>query len=332
MAKTKNIEQDIFKEFGIDPNKYLHDVITSDDYATFSISPRIDVTCGGGIKEGSLVLVSGLEKLGKTTFCLAAASSAQNQNDGVHRKVYYIDVENRIQPRDLKAFGLKTDEENLSVIGSVSGKLLSAEDVFKLCEKLVSNVRNSVIIIDSISMLCTKAEMDYDYENQFRQDVQKLTAIFCRKMSQVLRPSKNTIFGILHMHANQNANSPYAPKTIEQGGTKLKYAANYQFKLTHKEEVKNGEDHIGNKVNFKCLYHPGEGPATTSYYHHRFGHGIDLIKETIELAKDIGAIKSAGAWLKLPDGTQYQGLENLTEACRNSKEIFDLIKTSIENI
>jgi RecA/RadA recombinase len=332
MAKTKNIEQDIFKEFGIDPNKYLHDVITSDDYATFSISPRIDVTCGGGIKEGSLVLVSGLEKLGKTTFCLAAASSAQNQNDGVHRKVYYIDVENRIQPRDLKAFGLKTDEENLSVIGSVSGKLLSAEDVFKLCEKLVSNVRNCVIIIDSISMLCTKAEMDYDYENQFRQDVQKLTAIFCRKMSQVLRPSKNTIFGILHMHANQNANSPYAPKTIEQGGTKLKYAANYQFKLTHKEEVKNGEDHIGNKVNFKCLYHPGEGPATTSYYHHRFGHGIDLIKETIELAKDIGAIKSAGAWLKLPDGTQYQGLENLTEACRNSKEIFDLIKTSIENI
>jgi RecA/RadA recombinase len=183
MAKTKNIEQDIFKEFGIDPNKYLHDVITSDDYATFSISPRIDVTCGGGIKEGSLVLVSGLEKLGKTTFCLAAASSAQNQNDGVHRKVYYIDVENRIQPRDLKAFGLKTDEENLSVIGSVSGKLLSAEDVFKLCEKLVSNVRNCVIIIDSISMLCTKAEMDYDYENQFRQDVQKLTAIFCRKMS-----------------------------------------------------------------------------------------------------------------------------------------------------
>lgn len=331
MSKNKKREEDIFKEFGINPGKYMNDIVISEDYATFNISPKIDMTCGGGIKEGSLVLISGPEKLGKTTFCLAAAASAQNYNDGITRKVYYIDVENRLQKRDLKAYGLKTDSDNLELIGSMEGKLLSAEDVFKLCEKLVSNIKNSVIVIDSISMLCTKSEMEYEYEDTFRQNVQRLTAIFCRKMMQILRPSRNTILGILHLHANQNATA-YSPKTVEQGGTKLKYAANYQFKLLYKEEVKSGDEQIGNKVHFKCIFHPGETPAVESYFHHKFGHGIDILKENIELAKDIGVIKTAGSWLKCPNGQQFQGVEKLTDACRESPELYDLIVASIKDI
>ena len=102
MAKKSSVIEDkIYAELGINPSDYLNNIVMAKDYATYSISPRIDPTCGGGIKEGSLVLIEGPEKLGKTTLALTIGASAQN-HDKNKRKLIYIDTENRLQERDLK--------------------------------------------------------------------------------------------------------------------------------------------------------------------------------------------------------------------------------------
>lgn len=342
MAKKKaqsfdrsDIEKEIYSKFNIDTDKYFNDIVSGESYPTFSVSPRIDQACGGGIKEGTLTLISGPEKVGKTTLCLQVAASAQNYNeDGIQRKIYYVDVENRLQKRDLKIDGLDTtDKSKFEVIGSTELNILSAEDVFQFIENLARKLNHCVIIVDSFSMLCSKSEMAYDFNDGMRPDVPKMSAVFCRKMAQILRPSHNTILGILHQHANQNARGPMSPQKQEGGGTKLQYLSDYKFVLTWKEsDPKNAEVKTGHLVHFKCVWNPKDSPSSESHFYHKFGVGIDKHKEAAEMAKDFGIVSTKGNWFELEDGKKFNGLDQFTEYLRQNNEVFNEIMSKINEI
>jgi recombination protein RecA len=327
-----NIEK-IFKEFGVTPHKYLSDVIMSDDYKIIPISPRIDATCGGGIREGAIVLITGNEKLGKSTFCLKAAASAQNIKDGKKRIVFYFDIENKIERRDLAIDGLNTDEDSLVIIGSSNGELLTAETIFQMIEKLVATHQNCIFIIDSMSMLLTESELTYTFDKTFRSDAPRATSIFLRKIVQALRPSKNTLFCILQKMANQNASGPMAPQNKDGGGRKVQYVGNYKFDLTYKEAIKDKDDKVlGNKVHFKCVFHPASDvDSPESHFYHTFGVGVDEQKETIELAKECGLIQGSGAWFKFDD-QKIQGFENLIQYFRDNPKAYKAIQKSLKEV
>ena len=103
MAKT--IEDVIKDKFG--DILFGGEFITSSKSIIIPVSPSIDMMLGGGIPEGSLVIVTGLQKLGKTSLCLHFAGNAQDikyRNDMCPkegRHVYFLNVEGRIKPRDL---------------------------------------------------------------------------------------------------------------------------------------------------------------------------------------------------------------------------------------
>ena len=56
----------------------------------------------------------------------------------------------------------------------------------------------------------------------------------------------------------------------------------------------------------------------------RYGEGIDIYWELIEMAKEFGIINASGAWLNYGD-VKAQGVENFNVLLRENKSLFDEI-------
>ena len=87
--------QDLIKEYG----EVIHDAsyITDNEADIISVGPKLDIALGGGVPEGSLFIMTGPEKVGKTVTALTFCSNAQKKK----RKVYYGNIEGRLKSRDL---------------------------------------------------------------------------------------------------------------------------------------------------------------------------------------------------------------------------------------
>lgn len=321
----------LYKKYKINPQRYLENTIMG-DYALIPISPQVDMTCGGGIREGSLVVVSGHEKLGKSTFCLQVAANAQNLNDNIRRKIYYFDVENKVMERDLRGIHNLDyqDPEKFEVLGSSDFGPISAEEYFTLAENIVTNEPHSIIIFDSFSMLLTKAELDYKFEDgRQRPDVPAYTSIFCKKMCQLLRPSKSILLGINHVYVSQGV----GPAMLqESGGKKIQYASNYKFQLVSKTPIIKDESIIGNTVTFKCVYHPsdmGSSPKEKLTFTHRFRYGIDDVQDILDLAIMFGIIEVSGSWIKYKD-LNIQGRENMRDVIFQDKKLLNELRVEVQ--
>lgn len=88
--------KDIVKEYG----NVVHDPssITDQKLKIISVSPKIDIALGGGVPEGSLFIMTGPEKVGKTVTALTFCANAQQAN----RQIYYGNIEGRLRKRDIE--------------------------------------------------------------------------------------------------------------------------------------------------------------------------------------------------------------------------------------
>lgn len=317
----------IYKQFGVNPKTYMTKII-DDQYDVIPVSPHVDASCGGGIKSGSIVIISGPEKLGKTTLCLQIIANAQKM--GKDRNGHYIDAENRLQKRDVEGInGLITDPSRLSIVGPEDGVYLTGENALSMVETLVNTQRNSVIVLDSLDVLATKKELEYNFgDNVFVAGMPRLNSIFCRKMAQTLRDTGNILCMITHKHANIGGMGN-AKKKNDGGGTKLKYAANYKFDLKYKQEEFDGAHKIGHKVYFSCEYSAIKTPFSASqnlkHFYHTFGYGIDNVKEICELAVDLGVVARGGSWYTVGE-EKMQGLNKAQEYLKANPKILDDIQ------
>ena len=130
--------KDIVKEYG----DVLHDPasITDEELSVISVSPKLDIALGGGVPEGSLFIMTGPEKVGKTVTALTFCANAQRLN----RKTYYGNIEGRLRKRDIEGIKELTSisSENNS---SVTVEIYEGFDI----DEVLQNVKNSVDAIYS---------------------------------------------------------------------------------------------------------------------------------------------------------------------------------------
>ena len=143
------------------------DAMVSDKHEMVSVSPLIDVNIGGGIPEGSVVLLAGDEKCGKTVTALQICKNAQLMG----KNIYYLNIEARLKSRDLEGIeGL--DLEKINVVSSyreddsegnlVQSKILSGEEWLSFAENFIHNDPGCVIVLDSISQIVTERQLQAD--------------------------------------------------------------------------------------------------------------------------------------------------------------------------
>jgi len=257
------------------------------------ISPSVDIGLNGGVPEGSWVSFSGDEKCGKTTLALTLAANAQKKEYG-SKIVFYIDIEGRLKPLNLQGIaGLDVDA--VQVVRSIQGKILSGEEFMTITSNVIKNHPGCVVIIDSISSLCSDKELTGDITSSGRVLGPKIMAAFTRQMSNVVPVQDTILISIKHLIANTSGFG--APK-MEDGGRKVKYQGDVALKCKRVKPWEAGDKRIGQKTEWDVLYSAlgPPGAKITSYI--RYGIGVDKTRELFNIGEEFGLITkpAKGAW------------------------------------
>lgn len=280
----------------------------------------------GGVPEGTFAAFTGPPKFGKTVTILSIAAEAQKEENG-RRRIFYINAEGRIKPRDLKGIkGLCLDDDLFTIIQSKPGNIITCEKYCYYIEKLANEYPNCLILIDSISILSPESEWSSEIGKQDRGAGNKIFGQLCRRLAPVLPINKTIILGITHQYANT---SGYGAGQVEKSANAFKYAEDIKLVgktktlLSEKEHGRAYGQSIEWYVDFSALGPPGQ--RITSYI--RYGMGLDKGLELTKMATDVGVIEKKGAWLNFGGDTfKHQGEANFAEAVNENPEIYNEIR------
>jgi recombination protein RecA len=328
MIATDNpLYKDLVKQFG----DALHDAsfITDRPKQIISVSPKIDIALGGGVPEGSLFIMTGPEKIGKTVTALSFCANAQAQD----RYIYYGNIEGRLKKRDLEGIReLQLGPEKFQMVGSAEGNILSGEDYLAIFDKIAHGHSRSVAVIDSFSALAAEAELAGELKDIQVMSIQKTQAKWCRRIGNVLPINNVTVVGITHMMANVSSFGSRKTKT-EKSGTSLKYQVDVKLEASHSEAVMQGESQIGQKIHWKVITSAIGPPGQKVESIIKYGRGVWREYEIADLCCDFGIATKKGAWITLSDTEKFQGMPNFAQYLEENqercigleKEIFDTV-------
>lgn len=338
MAKKKSVESgdsntkddivfnDIIKTYGESIMRSGKDIVNNPG-EIISLSPKLDIILGGGIPGGSFVVFGGKAKSGKSISALTLCGHAQK----LGRKTYYLNIEGRLKSRDIAGIKCLNPDE-LIVIGSIPGKILTAQDYLSIARNIVLNEPRAIVVLDSVSQLATEKELSSQTGETGRNNQGTLLGEFCRQISNTLPVNDCIVVAITHTIANTSGfGSPFA----ETGGNKIKYAVDVKLYAKSFEPWKakaTDEEPIGQTVTWESQTTAlNIAPGKKMLSKIRYGIGIDETAELIDLGLSLGIINQGGAWYDYKT-IKAQGQEKLWMEFENNQEIRNILHTEIKEM
>lgn len=294
-----------------------------------SVSPAIDTMLGGGIQSGSLVIVRGKYKAGKTTTCLHFAKKAQEKG----YRIVYLNIEARLTKRDLESIpGLDLSPEKFEVIQSNDAtKPLSGEEFVAIGLLKLQEYEKCVVYFDSFSQLLSEDNMMGDITERTRDSMPLTLSKFCKRVLPILNITDNICIGITHDIANTG---PGHATKAETSGNKIQYANS--FKIWAKwaspwEEAIDGDasntKQIGQLIHWECENSALGPPGQAIDGRLRYGIGIDEMAEWFDLAQGehTGVVTKKGAWYSFGESGKVQGQLKFIDKMREEPEFAQAI-------
>lgn len=317
--------------------------LKEEDKKIIPLSPVFDAYLGGGISEGSLVILAGTEGCGKSQTALHFAARCQRSENG-GRMVFYHAIEHRVSVRDLKSIpGLDLDKiiivrsspAILDDEGNVvtPAKILTATEHLDLAEKEMRDYPGCLIVFDSISMLLSQKEAEKEIEDQQIGEAARLLHKFCRRSAPILDVNNCILICIVQGYSSIG---PHGKSFIEKGGRSIKYLANVHLRCTYAADWKEKDTDpkpMGKIPEWTIVKANLSGgiPGSKFQSYIRYGIGIDEIFELIQVGLSLGMIDQSGAWFTLSFMQDYdkdyidkkykvQGAAKLAERLRSDPE------------
>ena len=327
MVKTtgtsdKTLDQvlaDIEKQFGKGavmklgdhPDRHI-DVISSG-----SIS--LDIALGiGGYPKGRIIEIYGPESSGKTTFALHAIAEAQKSGG----RAAFIDAEHSLDPNYARNLGVNTDELLLSQPDN-------GEQALEICEALVRSGAISIIVIDSVAALVPQAEIEGEMGDSHVGLQARLMSQALRKLSGVI--SKTNTIAIFINQLREKVGIMFGNPETTPGGRALKFYSSVRLEIRKGEQIKNGENVVGNKTNIKVVKNKMAPPFKNCVVDISYGKGVSKEGEVVDLASEAGIVEKTGAWYAYKGEKLGQGKENVKELFAKNQELFNEIETKVRD-
>lgn len=322
-----------------------------------SLSPALDIALGGGLREGSVVVMTGDPKSGKTTTAMHFAAKCQKEG----KKIIYINTEGRLSEQNYKIKDL--DPAKIIVVESTNDRVLTAEDFLNITEYYINNDPECLIITDSLSNMVPSCELEGEVRTGVRNALPRLLSMFFKRISGTLMKNKVILICITHNIANTGG-SPYAPQKMADCGNMLQYQAGTNMVITHRGKWQVPKDtgvHVGQIANWAIkTSNAGGKPNSTAESWIRYGVGIDEVQEIVQIACEFRLIKAAGAWYtiqcavdepenpiiakvlesnqvdKQPESIEkffkFQGVNNVSEFLNSNPEVSSFIYSKIKEL
>ncbi|WP_295147945.1 recombinase RecA [uncultured Peptoniphilus sp.] len=304
-----NVLSKIEKQYGEGSVMILGDDVKLDIDAIPTGSLALDIALGiGGIPKGRIIEVYGPESSGKTTLALHMLAEAQKM-DGTGA---FIDAEHALDPGYAKKLGV--DVENLIISQPDTG-----EQALEITEALVRSNAVDLIIIDSVAALVPKAEIDGDMGAAQIGLQARLMSQALRKLTGAINKSKCTVVFINQLR--EKVGIMFGNPETTTGGRALKFYSSVRLDIRKSENIKKGDEIIGNRVRVKVVKNKIAPPFRQAEFDIMYGKGISSVGNILDVAAEADIVKKAGAWYSYGEERLGQGRENAKDFLEENPDI-----------
>lgn len=318
--KDKALEQvlaDIEKQFGKGAIMKLGEDSHMEIDVTSSGSLTLDVALGvGGYPKGRIVEIYGPESSGKTTFALQAIAEVQKSGG----RAAFIDAEHALDPVYAKNLGVNIKELLLSQPDT-------GEQALEICEALVRSEAVNIIVIDSVAALVPQAEIDGEMGDSHVGLQARLMSQALRKLSGTINKTKTTAIFINQLR--EKVGVLFGNPETTPGGRALKFYSTIRLDVRRAEQIKNGDQVIGNRTNIKVVKNKVAPPFRTATVDIMYGEGVSREGEIIDIASELNILDKSGAWYAYQGEKIGQGKENVKAFLKENTSLCNELEQKI---
>ena len=325
MVKTsgdKTLDQvlaDIEKQFGKGAVMKLGDNEHTEIDVISSGSISLDVALGiGGYPKGRIIEIYGPESSGKTTFALHAIAEIQKKGG----RAAFIDAEHALDPQYAAKIGVNINELLLSQPDN-------GEQALEICEALVRSGAIGIIVIDSVAALVPQAEIEGEMGDSHVGLQARLMSQALRKLSGIINKTNTVCIFINQLR--EKVGVMFGNPEVTPGGRALKFYSSIRLEIRKGEQIKLGNDIIGNKTNIKVVKNKMAPPFKTCCLEIAYGEGISKAGELVDLAAEANIIEKSGAWYSYNGEKLGQGRETVKELLKNNAKLYEEIENKLRN-
>jgi len=292
-------------KFGERPQKGYKTVSTG------SIS--LDMAIGiGGLPRGRMIEIYGPESSGKTTICLHVIANAQKQG----LRCLLIDAENSFDPEYAENLGV--DCQSIMYCQPTFG-----EEGFEVADRMISSGEVDVVVVDSVAAMVPKGELEGEIGDAKMGLHARLMSQVCRKLVGIVAQKE-----VLMIFINQIRNKigvMYGSPEVVTGGMALQFYTSVRLDVRRKEQIKDGEDILGNRTRVKVVKNKCAPPMKFAEFDIVYGEGVNRIGEILDLAVEKNVVAKMGSWYSYGDAKLGQGRDNVCEMLKDNPEMAEEI-------
>ncbi len=318
--KDKALEQvlaDIEKQFG----KGAIMKLGSSEHMEIDVTPSgslgLDIALGvGGFPKGRIIEIYGPESSGKTTIALEAIAEVQKEGG----RAAFIDAEHALDPVYAKKLGVDIDELLLSQPDT-------GEQALEICEALVRSEAVNIVVIDSVAALVPQAEIEGEMGDSHVGLQARLMSQALRKLSGTINKTKTTAIFINQLR--EKVGVLFGNPETTPGGRALKFYSTIRLDIRRGEQIKLGDNVVGNKTNIKVVKNKVAPPFKTAVVDIMYGEGISKTGELVDLASSKDIINKSGAWFSYNGEKIGQGRENVKQYLKDNPVLMEEIENKV---
>jgi recombination protein RecA len=113
------------------------------------------------------------------------------------------------------------------------------------------------------------------------------------------------------------------------GGNALKFYASVRVDIRRTNQLKEGEEIIGNRTRVKIVKNKLAPPFRKADFDILYGEGISQLGEIVDLGVDLDIIKKSGSWFSYGDTKLGQGRDAVKQIVKDNPELYDELKGKI---
>jgi len=278
----------------------------------------LDIALGiGGYPRGRIIEIYGHESSGKTTIALHAIAEAQKLGG----YVAFIDAEHALDP--VYASQLGVDIDNLILSQPDTG-----EQALEITEALIRSNAVDMVVVDSVAALVPEAEISGEMGDSHVGLQARLMSQAMRKLSGIINKTNSTVIFINQIR--EKVGIMFGNPEVTPGGRALKFYSSVRLEIRRGEQLKQGQDLIGNKVNIKVVKNKVAPPFKTASLDLIYGKGISRSGDILDLASDADIIKKSGSWYSYNEQKIGQGRDNAKKFLEDNPEIYEEVTNKVK--
>ncbi|MEH7215582.1 DNA recombination/repair protein RecA, partial [Priestia megaterium] len=184
-----------------------------------------------------------------------------------------------------------------------------------------------IIVVDSVAALVPQKEIEGEMGDSHVGLQARLMSQALRKLSGAINKSKT--IAIFINQIREKVGVMFGNPETTPGGRALKFYSSVRLEVRRAEQLKLGNDIVGNKTRIKVVKNKMAPPFRIAEVDIMYGEGISREGEILDIGSEVDIVQKSGSWFSYNEERLGQGRENAKIFLKENPEIREEIRKRI---